>query len=356
MGLMLSLAGKARVGAILADGYNCITSTCSFIPLPPRRSGHIINIQERADLYFGHDDYLLWPQPYHPDSLPHLPFIRQRELDLADLSRAFLWLLPDKCQFTLCDLSACTGLGKLLISYLEVFQCFWLVLKSRTAPLGIDGSSLMLELIRQVEPLLDRLRFIATGFNMTCRTVRSLQHTLLEIEAFLECKTRLNMVDNVPSRSSPTPSIIGAYVNTVEDLVTLCHLGVPHWFIRSYEDTRNSWVEEVSFQNPSDLEISMEPSSRSLPIRVQLKSDVALYTAIRNFGNSIVTYPDPFHALVVPEALRSTQRKVGSKRYRALTPAHRIYKAAADRTFVLCLTQTFLLMIPRKTTTVSWFE
>ena len=190
-------------------------------------------IQERADLYFGHDDYLLWPQPYHPDSLPHLPFIHWRELDLADLSRAFLWLLPDKCQFTLCDLSACTGLGKLLISYLEVFLCFWLVLKSCTTPLGIDSSSLMLELIRQVEPLLDRLQFIATGFNMTCRTVHSLQRTLLKIEAFLKCKTRLNMADNVPSCSSPTPSIIGASGRPGDTLSFRCSALV-HLVLRRY--------------------------------------------------------------------------------------------------------------------------
>src|SRR5262249_24485730 len=78
----------AYAPAVLNDGYSCITTTSHEL-LAPQLSGNC-EVCECDDYYFGHNDYLIWPQPYHP-SQPHLPYITRRTTALEQKTFTFLW-------------------------------------------------------------------------------------------------------------------------------------------------------------------------------------------------------------------------------------------------------------------------
>ena len=267
-------------------------------------------------------------------------------MDLADLKRDFLWLLPARSDFHLHDPESYTGLGKLSLCRFRKFKAFWNELDVRIrTQIPDDVPELMRQLMAMVAPLLDRLQYLAMGYNAMCRTVRALQRNVLEVEAFIDYLViQRRMQQDLVSAVSPFTAIttIGAFVHSINDVTILSQMGVCHWLIRPYHNVLASRVQEVvPLQSPHHIDLSVEPSSPSHIIFVGSASDPAMYHAIRNYGYNCIRFPDPFHAKALPEPLRrsSGPTRPVTGRQRALTPKQRAKKFASDRKFLT----TFIL-------------
>ena len=326
------------IAAVVDDGYSCIISdSCEFIPSPP--IGGNRTVTEKQDLYFGQDDYLVWPQPYHP-SLPHLPFIRRREVDIKDPKRNFLWLLPQRFEFCLHDPKSYTGLGKLARYTLEAFDRFWDELAVRIHKEMPDNiPQPMKSLMAEITPLLNRLQYLLMGYNAMCRTVRALQRNIIEVEAFADYVVIQRRIEQptLTTFSSTAIARVGAFVYSMDDMTSLQQMGTCYWLICPFETLLASRIHKViPMQQPYELDLSTEPlSSESNTTFVGAASDSAMYHAIRNSARTCIRFPDPFHAKVVPEPLRVSSGPIrfSAGRQRALTPKQRAKKFASDRKF-----------------------
>ena len=167
----------AKLAAVLHDDYSVVmTSCCDFIPSPTL--GGSQPVTEQADHFFADNDYLVWPQPYHP-TLPHLPMISCHEIDLSNKSRRFLWLLPERKDFILLANDTCTGLGMLADPKVSELRAFYNALCTRTQQDQILTLSLrtkpLWNILCSTSPLFIHLEQLAMGFRLMCRTVRAIQ-------------------------------------------------------------------------------------------------------------------------------------------------------------------------------------
>ena len=328
------------IAAIVDDGYSCIISdSCEFIPSPPVSGNRAVT--EKQDLYFGQDDYLVWPQPYN-SSLPHLPFIRRREVEIKDSKRSFLWLLPSRYEFCLHAPESYTGLGKLAPYTLDAFKVFWDELNVciyKEIPDNVPH--LMNRLMAEITPLFNRLEYLLMGYNAMCHTVRALQRNIIEVEAFTDYLVLQRHIQHDPASvssfsSSTAIARVGAFVYSMGDMTSLRQMGIYHWLICPLENVSTSRIHKVvPMQHPDQLDLSTEPSSESNIIFVSAASDPAMYRAISNYGRNYIRFPDPFHAKAVPEPLRvsSGPVRIAVGRQRALTPKQRAKKFASNRKF-----------------------
>ncbi len=322
----------ALVGAILDDGISCITSTnCKIIPAPPLGGNRVV--QERTDFFFGSDDFLVWPQPFNP-ALPHLPFIRCRDTDLAMTNRQQLWILPETSDFQVTDTEFCTGMGKIRSNMVSCLQNFHQELTARrdryTEKIPDQPGSLHLnQLFLQAQALMSRLQEVPMGFRAARRTFRAVQRSLLEAEAFLDHhlvhKGRL-----ISTASLSVIPTVGVFVYTQDDAFKFQSMGIRQWLIRPYEVVLQSRIKDVAHLHLPEHELlSVELMPRTQPIFLGAASDIRMYTAIVNFGRNCIRFPDPFHAHALPEPLKSLAGpiRLNYQRQRALTPRQRYFKS-----------------------------
>lgn len=314
---------------MLNDDISCITTNCDYIPLP--HLGGNRAVVEHTDHFFAQDDFLLWPQPYHT-SLPHLPFIHCRELDIYESKiRSFLWDLPDRDHEFIHDNGICIGLGQLSRSRFSQFLQFDKSLQQRAKELHIIPTDykLLEGLILETRALLTRLDSLKMGYRSLCRTVRALQRNLLEIEAFLDYLS-------VTNEGSLAPRVtVGAFVTEIDHVQLLRRQGINHWLICPFETVLQSHIEAITtMRYPQDLGFSTEVSSNAIPIYVGSASHIKLYQFIKEFGRRCIKFPDPFHSHCVPEPVvsdASWARSGSQRRQRALTLKQRKKKSAPLR-------------------------
>ena len=334
--LFIYYADAVLLAGVLNDNYSIITtSCCSFIPAPAL-DGPVV---ECVDFFFGHHDYLVWPQSYNP-KLPHLPLIGRRELDISDPSRSILWALPDRRDFQLRHEDACVGLGMLSERKTSQLRAFYrslidqcraedcLAHSSRTKPLW--------DILYGISPLFVRLEQLAMGFRTMCRTVRAVQRDLLEAEAYIKYLILTYGSPTTFARFTSTYSAtVGVFVSNIEDLQRFQQMRIIHWLIRPYEKCHHCMIKEVTtLQQPSELGISTEHFPLAAPIFSGRTSDPAKYMAIRACSRNCIRFPDPFHSRIVPLPLPSSGLLRSGLLWcqeRALTSRQRQFKGSSDR-------------------------
>ena len=177
-----------------------------------------------------------------------------------------------------------------------------------------------------IRSLLSRLRDISTGFQALCRSVRALQRFLLEFEAWNEYVLyfRRLHIEFTPNAGSQPKKTVGAFVYNAEDMSRFCTMGVDYWYIRPYQNVLNSRISNiVPLTYPEHYGLSSLPT-KTAPVFVGSASDPRLYQVLINFGLICIRFPDPFHAVALPEPLcppGSSHPVHGS--HRALTEKHR---------------------------------
>ena len=361
------------IAGVINDGFSCITtSSCDFIPSPPIGSNRAVH--ERSDLYFGEDDFLVWPQPYHP-LLPHLPFIHRRLDEIEEKDRRFLWSLPQRDDFEVTDTQFFTGMGRFCPHLLAPFRKLRESLIDRlesSYPPEISLKSqfptefnLFNSLQLKTFPLLNRLESLSTGFRTMCRTVRALQRNLLELEALLDLlehrkqhtKTEPTPADQnqTPAEQAPAQTVfrrlrtVGVFVYSLDDAARFQAMGVDHWLIQPYHLVLQSKIRDVAYlQQPEHIGLSLHLSRNSPCIFVGSVLDPKLYAAITNFSNDSLRYPDPFNPVSLPEfipASPSTPLSTGPQRRRALSAKERFAKTRSPCKWWFTLFNCFVLMV-----------
>ena len=111
-------------------------------------------------------------------------------------------------------------------------------------------------------------------------------------------------------------------------------MGIYHWLLRPYHVVLQSRIQDISHMLHAEHEgLSTDTMRDASTIFVGAASDSRLYTAISNFSHGFLRFPDPFHALSLPEPITTIcgPSRTASTRQRALTPKERFAKTCSPR-------------------------
>ncbi|KAL0056772.1 hypothetical protein AAF712_016618 [Marasmius tenuissimus] len=243
------------VGGII----NNILVTSPNMPILYRPPLNECRVHMRHDRHFGPDDPLHYPQPWNR-TLAHLAVIRvQSEIhEEPDIDTA--WLIPSAQEFV--QSPGCGGLGRLDRRIREHFTVFCHYVLNKFPPDAKDVDRIVGEGSIHLNRLLERLDSPASE-SQTFLHLACAQRQALELLARFDWVKKYRDIymgkdqSNAPTADS---SIVGAFVENLDELDNLFHAGIPVWYLRRFEESPDIRIDaEAYFIN--------NISTQKLPLR-----------------------------------------------------------------------------------------
>ena len=315
------------VGATTVDGRYIITSpNVKTIYNPPFGGDRSLFLC--ANLRFGDDDELQWPQPFVKD-YGHLCCVK-RPPPPGDVME-IMWLLPQRADF-LPDGGVLCGVGKLHYRMLEGLHRWVDSTFERATSPQFKDIPLVTQLVTTLRLLLYRLEFVSAAFRATQIVARETQRLLLELRALLDFEELFRpRMASAMSHHRVNTDIMGAFTNDLHVCDALFRAGIPVWLIRPYTALASIRVKALTQLRFTPESIPLDPPSGSpLPsIYVGPATSLDKYIAIACYVHRLLQFPDPFGsvratALVNPPPSADPSSHKGSKS-RSFTPCNDFY-------------------------------
>ena len=254
----------------------------------------------RADMRYGPDDPMLWPQPW-VDMYCHLGAI-PRKPENPDDRLSIMWWDPTTDDFKFSGDSLVDGLGELAGSKLSSLRELMSSLEER-----IDDhkrkfpkpNQLLLLLVRAMQDSFARLDSLKTTFTEMRIGVTEFQRYYLEVYGILDyleiCRPRMD------GEKPPAESImncVGTFTNIPRIAQDFYNAGLPVWFMRPSSvwssHVKCNILEVVTPLDPADVLCLSDHYPPFPAIFYGSSSDTKRHDAFYNHSRMWLVFKDPF--------------------------------------------------------------
>lgn len=285
-----------RVAAVVGD-FVCTTPNQTRIFLPATQS---TEVKLRADLRYGPDNPMLWPQPW-VNNYCHLGAIPRKPDDPND-SLSIMWWDPTSDDFESFGSSLVNGIGQLLGSKLLSLQKMMSNLEVRVEShkeAFPHPNKFLLMLVRAMQDSYARLDSLKTTFTEMRTAVTEFQRYYLEVYGCLDYleiyKPRMEGLRPPPET---VMNCVGAITNIPRIVQDFYNAGLPVWFMRpsSFWDTpvKCNILEIVTPLDPADVLCVSEHYPPFPAIFYGSPTDLRRHGAIYTQSRLRLIFKDPF--------------------------------------------------------------
>jgi hypothetical protein len=285
-----------RVAAVVED-YICTTpnQTCIFLP-----SFQKTDLKLRADVRYGPDDPMLWPQPW-VDKYCHLGAIPRKPDDPND-PLSIMWWDPTCDDFKSFGGSLVDGIGELsglrLLSLRNMLSSMEGRIEDHKRAFPNPNKHLLM-LVRAMQDSFARIDSLKTTFNEMKVGVTEFQRHYLETYGCLDyLEIYFPRMNGTKPAAESVMNCIGAITNNPLTVQHFYAAGLPVWFLRpsTFWDTpaRCNVLETVTPLVPADL-LCVEDHYPPFPsIFYGSPTDPKKHGAFYTYSRMWLVFKDPF--------------------------------------------------------------
>jgi hypothetical protein len=257
-------------------------------------------VKLRADLRYGPDDPMLWPQPW-VDNYCHLGAIPRKPDDPND-SLSIMWWDPTSDDFESFGSSLVNGIGQLLGSKLPSLQKMMSNLEVRVEShkeAFPHPNKFFLMLVRAMQDSYACLDSLKTTFTEMRTTVTEFQCYYLEVYGCLDyLKIYKPRMEGLRPPPETVMNCVGAITNIPHIVQDFYNAGLPVWFMRpsSFWDTpvKCNILEIVTPLDPADVLCVSEHYPPFPAIFYGSPTDLRRHGAIYTQSRLRLIFKDPF--------------------------------------------------------------
>ena len=284
------------MAAVIGD-FICTTPNQTQIFLPSMQS---TEVKLRADIRYGSDDPILWPQPWvgtycHLGSIPRKP-------DDPNDSLSIMWWDPSSDDFESFGGSIVNGLGQLSGSKLLSLQKMMSSIDDRIEDhkrAFPKPNKFLLLLARAMQDSFGRLNALKTTFTEMRIGVTEFQRYYLEIYGCLDyLEIYKPRMDGERPPAESVANCIGAITNIPRIVQDFWTAGLPVWFLRPSSawdsSVRCNILEVVTPIDPADILCLSDHHPPFPAIFNGSTSDPLRHTAFYDHSRMWLVFKDPF--------------------------------------------------------------
>ena len=257
-------------------------------------------VKLRADVRYGPDDPMLWPQPW-VERFCHLGAIPRKPEDPND-PLSIMWWDPTCDDFESFGGSLIDGLGELLGSKLLSLRKMMSIMESRIEDhkrAFPSTNKFLLTLVRAMQDSFDRLDSLKTTFTELRVGVTEFQRYYLEIYGCLDyIEIYKPHMDGERDRAESVMNYMGAITNIPRTVQDFCVAGLPVWFLRPStawdSPVRCNILETVTPLDPADILCVSENYPPFRTVFYGSPSDPKRHNAVHAYSRMWLVFKDPF--------------------------------------------------------------